>query len=100
MGVVRLFHLHRKGNHVLFIKQAFWAAQTCVHFMKVLTVYTLTSHVLTLKKVVCFCCLLKHFEASLTNSVDPDQTGSALFASILMLNNKHPLSNVVVLLAF
>ena len=26
------------------------------------------------QKVVCFCCLLKHFEASLTNSVDPDQT--------------------------
>ena len=46
--------------------------------MKVLTVYTMTSHVLTLKahitKVVCFCCLLKHFEASLINSVDPDQT--------------------------
>ena len=30
-------------------KYAFWAAQTCVHFMKILTVYTLTSHVLTLK---------------------------------------------------
>ena len=56
---------------------AFWAAQMCVHFMKVLTVYTLTSHVLTLplkrisQKVICFCCLLKHF--SLFNSVDPDQ---------------------------
>ena len=39
---------------------------------------SLTSYVLTLKahitKVVCFCCLLKHFEASLTNSVDQDQT--------------------------
>ena len=37
----------------------------------------LTSHVLTLKAhiTICrmFCCLLKHFEASLTNSVDPDQ---------------------------
>ena len=46
--------------------------------MKVLTVYTLTSHVLNLKanitKSRMFCCLLKHFEASLTNSVDPDQT--------------------------
>ena len=44
-------------------------------------------------KVVCFYCLLKHFEASLTNSVDPDQTapigsGSPLSASILMLNDK------------
>ena len=39
---------------------------------------SLTSHVLILKahitKVVCFYCLLKHFEASLTNSVDPEQT--------------------------
>ena len=26
-----------------------WAAQTCVHFMKILTVYTLNSHLLTLK---------------------------------------------------
>ena len=28
---------------------AFWAAQTCVHFMIILTVYTLNSHLLTLK---------------------------------------------------
>ena len=60
------------------------------------------------QKVLCFCCLLKHFEASLTNSVDPDQTapigavcsGSTLFASILKLNNKQTLLNVVILLAF
>ena len=36
----------------------FWAAQTCVHFMKILTAYTLNSHLLTLKahnhKNVCF----------------------------------------------
>ena len=64
--------------------------QTCMHFMKVLTVYILTSHVLTLKahitKVVYFCCLLKHFEASLTNSIDPDQTapiGAVLSGSTL-----------------
>ena len=25
-------------------KSAFWAAQTCVHFMKILTAYTLNSH--------------------------------------------------------
>ena len=29
-------------------QSAFWAAQTCVHFMKILTVYTLNSHFLTL----------------------------------------------------
>ena len=54
------------------------AAQTCLHSMKVLTVYTLTSQVFTLQahitKSRLFCCLLKHFEASLINSVDPDQT--------------------------
>ena len=60
-----------------------------------------------ISQVVCFCCLLKHFEASLTNSVDQDQTApigaegqSKLFASILVLNNKQTLSNVVILLAF
>ena len=26
-----------------------WVAQTCVHYMKILTVYTLNSHLLTLK---------------------------------------------------
>ena len=68
---------------------------------------SLTSHVLTLKahitKIVCFCCLLTHIEASLSNSVDPDETapigavssGSTLFASLLMLNNKHAFSNIV-----
>ena len=77
-----------------------------MHFMKVLTIYALTSHVLTLKahitKVICFCCLLKHLEASATNSVDPDQTapGFTLFASILTLNNKQTHSYVVNLLAF
>ena len=49
----------------------------CVHFMKVLTVYHrphMYEHLKRIsQKVVCFC-LLKHFEASLTNSVDPDQT--------------------------
>ena len=47
-------------------------------FHDVLIVYTLTSHVLALKalitKVVCFCCMLKDFEVSLTNNVVPDQT--------------------------
>ena len=46
--------------------------------MKVQTLYALTSHVLTLKahitKILCLCCLLNDFEASLTNSVDLDQT--------------------------
>ena len=30
-------------------KSAFWATQTCVHFMKILIVYTLNSQLLTLK---------------------------------------------------
>ena len=47
------------------------------------------------KKVICFCCLLKHFKASLINSVDLD-----LFVSILMLTSKQTLSIVVILLAF
>ena len=44
----------------------------------------------------------KIFDASQTNSVDPDQTAprSTLFAPILMLNKKQTLSNVVILLAF
>ena len=54
-------------------KEVVWAAQTCVHFMKILTAYTLNSHLLTLKahnhKMSS-----KIFEASYTNSVDPDQT--------------------------
>ena len=40
-----------------------WAAQTCVHFMKILTAYTLNSHLLTLKahnhKLYVFCRQLK-----------------------------------------
>ena len=47
-------------------KSAFWAAQTCVHFMKVLIVYTLNSHLLTLKahnhKMYVFCCPLKYLK--------------------------------------
>ena len=82
-----------------------------MQFMKVLTVHVdpLTSHVLTLKahitKSRLVSCLLKHFEASLTNSVDPDQTApisliwSTPFASLLMLNNKQ-ISKVVILLEF
>ena len=51
LGVVRLFPL-RKGNQVLFIiwKRVYKLfEQTCVHFMKILTVYTLNSHLFTLK---------------------------------------------------
>ena len=50
----------------------------CVHFMKILIVYTLNSHLLTLKahstKNVYFLSSTKLFEASLINSVNPDQT--------------------------
>ena len=49
----------------------------CVHFMKILTVYTLNSHLLTLKahnhKMYVFLLSAEIFEASKTNSVDPDQ---------------------------
>ena len=46
-----------------------------------IVLYTVNSHLLTLKapittKVVCFRRLQKCFEASLTNSVDPDQTAT------------------------
>ena len=45
---------------------SFWAAQTCVHFMKILTVYTLNSHLLTLKahthKMYVFCRPLKYLK--------------------------------------
>ena len=54
-------------------KSAFLAAQTCMHFMKIPTVYTLNSHFLTLTKCM-FLSSTKIFEASQTNSVDPDQT--------------------------
>ena len=57
---------------------ALWAAQTCVHFMKILTVYTLNSHLLTLKardhKMYVFCRQLKYLKPHRENSVDPDQT--------------------------
>ena len=49
-----------------------------MHFMKILTVYTLNSHLLTLKvhnhKMYDFLLSTKLFEASQTNIVDPDQT--------------------------
>ena len=66
--------------------------------MKIVTVYSLNSPLLTLKKhitkVVCFCRPLKNFEASLTNIVDLDQTApvgavwcrSTLFVSLLMFS--------------
>ena len=66
--------------------------------MKILTVYTLNSYLLTLKphthKINVFLSSTKIVEASETNSVDPDQTapvgavwsGSTMFASMLMLN--------------
>ena len=45
---------------------AFWATQSCVHFMTILTVYTLNSHLLTLKahndKMYVFCHPLKYFK--------------------------------------
>ena len=68
-----------------------------MHFMKILTVYTLNSHLLTLKghnhKMYVFCRPLKYLKPhKQKNSVDPDQTaptgavgyGSTMFASMLM----------------
>ena len=49
-----------------------------MHLMKILTVYTLNSHLLTLKahnhKMYVYLSSTKIFEALSTNSVDPDQT--------------------------
>ena len=36
-------------NNLVKNNKVVWAAQRCVHFMKILTVYTLNSHLLTLK---------------------------------------------------
>ena len=50
-----------------------------MHFMKILTVYTLSSHLLTLKvhynKMYVFLSSTKIFEASLTNSVEQSDLG-------------------------
>ena len=85
-------------NNLVKSLSSFWATKTCVHFMKILTVHTLNSHLLTLKahahKMYVFLSSTKIFEAPYTNSVDPDQTapvgavwsGSTMFASMLMLN--------------
>ena len=49
----------RKSGSIYFVKsyEVVCAAQTCVHFIKILTIYTLNSHLLTQKrisqKVVC-----------------------------------------------
>ena len=49
-----------------------------MHFMKIQTVYTLNSHLLTLnahyRKMYVFLSSTKIFEASQTNIIDPDQT--------------------------
>ena len=78
----------------------------CIHFMKILNVYTLHLHLLTLKARITKSYMLLSsaeiiFEVSLTNSVDQDQTGygSTLFASIHMLTNKQTFSDVNILLA-
>ena len=53
----------KSGSIYNLVKNNFvvWAAQTCVHFMKILTVYTLNSHLLTLKahnhKIYVFFCV-------------------------------------------
>ena len=63
--------------------------QTCRHFIKVQTLYALTSHALTFKagisKRCMFCCLLNNVEASLTNSVDAYQTAPVGAINIAIL---------------
>ena len=39
----------KEGKSDFIYKKALLAAQTCMHFMKILTVYTLNSHLLILK---------------------------------------------------
>ena len=80
--------------------------------MNILTVYTLNSHLLTLKVHITKSCMFlssaEISEASLTNNVGQDQTalvgavwsGSTLFAFILILTNKQTFSDLVILLGF
>ena len=59
-----------------------------VHFMKILTVYIMNSHLLTLKAhshQLMFLSFIKIFEASKTNSVDPDQTAPETFSDAVIL---------------
>ena len=41
----------KSGSFYILVKNlcVVWAAKTCVHFMKILTIYTLNSHLLILK---------------------------------------------------
>ena len=75
-----LILISRRGSAISSVKQGksgsiynlvknklvVWAAQTCVHFMKILTVYTLNSHSLTLKahnhKMYFFCRPLRYLK--------------------------------------
>ena len=63
-------------------------AQPCAPFMKILTVYTLNSHLLTLKDHITKSCMLllsaEIFEASSTNSVDPDQAAPVIRTGALL----------------
>ena len=72
----------------------------CVHFKQILTVYTLNSHLLTLKAHITKSCMLllsaEIFEASSTNSVDPEEQ-SDLGPHCLPL---YLFSDVVILLVF
>ena len=79
--MVRLFLLLRRGNQVLFINwyrvnKRFGPRKRVFHESpgRIYTGLTCSIPIKRIsQKVVCFGCLLKHFEASLTNSVDPDQ---------------------------
>ena len=107
--MVRLFHLLNRGNQVLFII----GKELIICNMHAFHENTMNSHLLTLKAHITKNRMLLSsagiFEASLTNSVDPDQSapvrgavffGSTLFASTYMFANKQKFSDVVTLLAF
>ena len=72
-----------------------WAAQACVHFMKALSVNALNPHLLTLKAYIT---TLSYVFIVYWNIMKPLK--QTLFASILLLNNKQTLSNVVITLIF
>ena len=82
--MVRLFHLINRGNQVLYIigRELISCIITCVNFITIMIVYTLNSHLLTLKAHIIknrtFLSSAEMFEDSLTNNVDPDQTAPDL----------------------
>ena len=113
--MVRLFHLHKKGNQVLSIGKELLSCfshakkrdfhenpdhiYTELTFINPLSVYYKKRMPLSSAEI---------FEDPSIYSVDPDQTasigsvwsGSTLYASIIMLTNKQTFSDALILLVF